>query len=61
MLWPVQDASRGGVPKKLNRFQTEALDIANSNNFTLIQGPPGKCEAQLCHLQLSLSTFPRYW
>ena len=40
-LWPFQ--KRGcGKQKKLNGFQKKALDIACSNSFTLIQGPPGK-------------------
>ena len=43
-LWPLLDQyDRGSrVPKKLNRFQKEALDIATFDSFTLIQGPPGK-------------------
>ena len=45
-LWPLQYNiiyDRGSrVPKKLNRFQKEALDIATFDSFTLIQGPPGK-------------------
>ena len=40
-LWPLQQ-ERSGRLKELNKFQKDALDIANSNSFTLIQGPPGK-------------------
>lgn len=40
-IWPLE-CERPGKPKELNKFQKEALDIANGNGFTLIQGPPGK-------------------
>ena len=40
-LWPFQKRSGGGGRKKLNKFQKAAIDLACSNQFTLIQGPPG--------------------
>ena len=40
-LWPIQKRPGGGARKKLNKFQKAAIDLACSNQFTLIQGPPG--------------------
>ena len=46
-MWPIQRRNtlpgngRQSGKVKLNKFQRKAIDIATSNNFTLIQGPPG--------------------
>ena len=53
-LWTLQ---RPGRLKELNKFQKDALDIAYSNSFTLIQGPPGKSRAVYAaamHLRLTI-------
>ena len=43
-LWPFQKRIQGrGGRRKLNKYQKDALNIACSNSFTLIQGPPGRC------------------
>ena len=38
--WPFQ-TRRNGKRKSLNRFQVAAIDLACSNEFVMIQGPPG--------------------
>lgn len=39
-LWPFQVENL--MRKELNKYQKSALDIACSNTFTLVQGPPGE-------------------
>lgn len=42
-LWPLQQRTDGhGGRVKLNKFQRKAIDLACSNDFVMIQGPPGR-------------------
>jgi len=40
-LWPIGQRTRGSERKELNEFQRKAVDLACSNEFVMIQGPPG--------------------
>lgn len=41
-MWPLREQQNGELVK-LNHYQMEAIKIACSNNFSMIQGPPGEC------------------
>jgi len=40
-LWPLTVRPDGRGRVKLNKYQRKAIDLAYSNNFVMIQGPPG--------------------
>ena len=41
-LWPLRSRPDGRGRVKLNKYQRKAIDLACSNTFVMIQGPPGK-------------------
>ena len=41
-LWPLRLRPDGRGRVKLNKYQRKAIDLACSNTFVMIQGPPGK-------------------
>lgn len=40
-LWPIRQRTDRSGRVKLNKFQRKAVDLACSNEFVMIQGPPG--------------------